>query len=233
MNEIFLQSPSTTAIAWGTGDSPPPYKNIGLPLPPHVVYLSIPPYSTSGSYLLLDTELGVVVEVRQDGTRMMPPEEYDVLPEHQKWMAHETLPAKDFFSRESQRLRKLVYVPVPRPSGEPRFYHRSTTHLDEAELLEIEDEYDADQKVDSDYSPSDDAEEEGATDLPEEGTLMFDSSEDEDDDAEDLEISDKELEALRADAEQEVTVPNQITASLGRWEPIELSQDTIVSLAEL
>lgn len=186
-----------------------------------MVYLSQTPFSTGCSYILLDTVLGNIVEFNKDGGPL-PWEEYEGLPEDQKWKAHETLSAIDFFARESERLRRLVYMPVPTPRGNPRFLYRAPSSLEEAELLAVEDEYDADQEVDSDYGP-----EEEDIDMHMED-LRLDSS-DEDDSADEACIPDDELEGLKADAEQEMDVPGQVTASLGVWKPVELPRDTLVS----
>lgn len=196
-------------------------------MPTYVVQLTQSPYSQGCSILLLDTQSGNIVDYRQDGAKLsMPWEEYEQLPDVQKWTAYRSVPAKEFFFWESQRLRKLVYMPVPTFGNrkEPRFIYRAKNALEEDELFAVDDEYDADQEVDPDFIP----EQKNAVDDLSIEDLHLSSSDDEDVNDED-EISEEELEGLKADAEQEIDVPGQITASLSRWEPKELPQDTLVS----
>lgn len=206
---------------------PEPYKTVNIPLPAHVIYLGVPSHSTGGSYLLLDTELGDIVEIDQDGfSLMLDQEQYDALAEDQRWMAHWTLSAEDFFARETRRLEKLVYVPVPssEAAGEPSFYLRATTSEQEAQLLTVEDEYDANQELDPDFGKED-----GDTTMDD---LTLDTSSSEDDQVEndeDMEVPSDELDGLRTDADEELDVPGQITANLSSWTPENLPQETLVS----
>ncbi|KAF2126303.1 hypothetical protein P153DRAFT_369638 [Dothidotthia symphoricarpi CBS 119687] len=199
VNDFYLSRTSTT-------DQPkPPY------LPPHVIYIG-QGYSEAKEYLLLDTELGKIVSYPNYGGDFAPPnltfDEYEALAPERKWKAHPTLPLKAFFERASTRLKRLVYIPVPCRRRGPSFHFRAEWPAEEAALLAVEDEFDAeheanddyfDNENDDDYVDNENDDEQDEIDLED---LRLSGDEDGGEDEAEDEVSDDEMEWLRHDAEQ-------------------------------
>ncbi|KAH7360207.1 hypothetical protein BKA65DRAFT_180671 [Rhexocercosporidium sp. MPI-PUGE-AT-0058] len=117
-------------------------QSFGLPLlPGHCVYLA-----RAGSYLntslILDTESGTVIEyslMANDITVSM--EEYERLPEEDRWKAHPAIPVVELFDSWARKYEKLVWMLVPNPIGQPvtgRFYSRAAFKAEEEALLQQE-----------------------------------------------------------------------------------------------
>ena len=174
--------------------------------PEHVVLIALPPLRHD-YYLLLDTKLGSITEygAMQETMILRPYEKYEALPDADKWMAHSTMSAEDFFGRESQRLERLVYMPIPTTHGDHVCYYRALSANHEAELLAVEDEEWGSERGqrerDLDYDDGSGSETEDSDDS---------------DQNKDEEISDNELDALLVDTE---TYSDQPGASLGIWKP--------------
>jgi len=191
-------------------------------LPPHVVYIGQGHYE-GYSYLLLDTQLGHIVHLWNYGEQhLLSHEEYAALPMEEKWMAHPTLPAKVFFEQECTRLRRLVYMPVPSRYG-PKFYERAETARDEAELLAVEDEFEADHEADSDYCMSENSDTSDGLDLED---LEIGSDKDDSGEDSDSLVYETEIDWLRNDAEHGDYQPG---ASLRSWKAKDLPEETVVS----
>lgn len=185
VNDFYLSRTSAT-------DQPkPPY------LPPHVIYIG-QGYNEAKEYLLLDTELGQIVSYPNYGGDFAPPnltfDEYEALAPEEKWKAHPTLPLKAFFEQASARLKRLVYMPVPCRRRDPSFHFRAEWPAEEAALLAVEDEFDAEHEADDDYVENENDDEQDETDLED---LRLSGDEDRED-----EVPDDEMEWLRHDAEQ-------------------------------
>ncbi|KAK3674231.1 hypothetical protein LTR78_005700 [Recurvomyces mirabilis] len=173
----------------------PPY------LPPHVIYIG-QGYNEAKEYLLLDTELGHIVSYPNHGGDFAPSDltldEYEALAPEQKWKAHPTLPLRAFFERESNRLKRLVYMPVPCRRRNPSFHFRAEWPAEEAALLAIEDEFDAEHEADDDYVEDENDEEQDEMDLEE---LRLSRDEERGPDEAEDEVPNDEMEWLRHDAE--------------------------------
>lgn len=174
----------------------PPY------LPPHVIYIG-QGYNEATEYLLLDTNLGQIIIYPNYGGGFAHPnlmyDEYEALAPEEKWKAHPALPLKAFFDRESTRLKRLVYMPVPCRRKNPSFRFRAQSPAEEAALLALEDEYDADHEADDDYTESESDDEQDEMGMED---LHLSDDEDQDEDEADDKISDDEIEWLRHDAEE-------------------------------
>ncbi|KZV81332.1 hypothetical protein EXIGLDRAFT_613040 [Exidia glandulosa HHB12029] len=109
------------------------------PLPAHCVYLT---HSVDhlGTSLILDTNEGTITEFSHAGSHLtVPYEEYEALPETEKWKAHRTLPAAELLARWAERYDKLVWMLVPNPVRQPttgRFYSRAEFELEEEDLVQ-------------------------------------------------------------------------------------------------
>jgi hypothetical protein len=171
-------------------------------LPPHVIYIG-QGYVEAREYLLLDTELGNIVSYPNHGGGFAPPsltlDEYEALAPEQKWKAHPTLPLEAFFERECVRLKRLVYMAVPCRRENPSFHFRAESPAEEAALLAVEDEFDAEHEADDDYGESENDEEQDDMDLED---LRLSGDEDFGQHKAGNEISDNEVQWLRHDAEQ-------------------------------
>lgn len=103
------------------------------PLPAHCVYLARRE-DYLGRDLILDTSNGAVTEFASDNTSV-PYDEYEALPEAEKWRAHRTVPLTELLDAWIRMYEKLGLVVAPNPIGQPvagRFYSRpdDTTHGD-------------------------------------------------------------------------------------------------------
>lgn len=130
-----------------------------------------------------------------DDTVLMPYDEYEALPEDEKWMAHETLPATQWFARETARLRHLLYIPVlPRPGhGTVEFYYRCSILQMESVLIAADEETVLGGQDDGVYVEAD-----GGSESDESSSDTLD-----DDDA----ISDTELLDIERDADTPLQTP--------------------------
>lgn len=190
INAFYLSRTSAT-------DQPkPPY------LPPHVIYIG-QGYNEATECLLLDTKLGQIIIYPNYGGGFAHPnltyDEYGTLAPEEKWKAHPSVSLKAFFDREFTRLKRLVYMPVPCRHRNPSFCFRAQSLAEEAALLALEDEFDADHEADDDYSENESDDEQNEMDLED---LQLSDDEEQDEDEADDEISDDEIEWLRHDAEE-------------------------------
>ncbi|KAI1653407.1 hypothetical protein F4813DRAFT_256030 [Daldinia decipiens] len=112
------------------------------PLPAQCVYLACS-VDREGTSLILDTDKGTITEFCHTGTYItMPEEEYEALPEEEKWKAHRTSPIRRFLDVWTQRYEKLVWMLIPNPIGQPttgRFYSRADTSA-ELDVLTLEEQ---------------------------------------------------------------------------------------------
>jgi hypothetical protein len=185
VNTFYLSRVSAT-------DQPkPPY------LPPHVIYIG-QGYDEATEYLLLDTELGQIISYPNYSGGFahsnMTFDEYEALAPEEKWKAHPTLALKAFFDRELTRLKRLVYMPVPCRRRNPSFYFRAQSPTEEAALLALQDEFDADHEADDDYHENESDDGRNEMDLED---LQLSDDEDQDEDG-----ADDDIEWLRHDAEE-------------------------------
>ncbi|KAI0192117.1 hypothetical protein EV127DRAFT_427474 [Xylaria flabelliformis] len=96
------------------------------PLPAHCVYLARRA-DYLGRDLVLDTSNGAVTEFASDNITI-PYDEYEMLPEAERWRAHQTLPLAELLDKWSRMYEELVWMFVPNPIERPdmvRFYNRS------------------------------------------------------------------------------------------------------------
>jgi hypothetical protein len=111
--------------------------------------------------LILNTDEGTVTEFCQVGSHItVPYEEYEALPEVEKWMAHRTTPIKKFFENWTKKYEKLVWMLVPNPIGRPvtgRFYNRAVSSPEE-EILVRQEQLESLHVQDDDSSGHDDRE---------------------------------------------------------------------------
>ncbi|KAI1407236.1 hypothetical protein F5Y13DRAFT_133565 [Hypoxylon sp. FL1857] len=109
------------------------------PLPAYCVYLTHS-VDREGTSLILDTNKGTTTEYTHTGSHIIVScEEYDALPESDKWKVHRTSPITEFFDSWTRKYEKLVWMLVPNPIGQPttgRFYSRAETRVEEEELVE-------------------------------------------------------------------------------------------------
>lgn len=109
------------------------------PSPAHCLYFTQSADHLDTS-LILDTDQGTITEFSRAGSHItvVPLEEYDALPEMEKWKAYRTLPAAEFLGRWTRRFGGLVWMLVPNPVGQPatgRFYSRAGVEAEEEEEL--------------------------------------------------------------------------------------------------
>ncbi|KAI1101395.1 hypothetical protein F4804DRAFT_11893 [Jackrogersella minutella] len=107
------------------------------PLPAHCVYLAHS-FDREGPSLILDTNEGTLTEFYRTGSHItINDEDYEALPEPDKWKAHRTSPITEFLDTWARRYEKLVWMLAPNPSGRPmtgRFYSRAKSSAEEEEL---------------------------------------------------------------------------------------------------
>ena len=126
-------------------------------------------------------------------------DEYEALAPEEKWKAHPSVSLKAFFDREFSRLKRLVYMPVPCRRRKPSFCFRAQSPAEEAALLVLEDEFDADHEADDDYFENESDDEQDETNMKD---LQLSDDEDQDEDEADDDISYDEIEWLRHDAKE-------------------------------
>ncbi|KAI0139055.1 hypothetical protein F4776DRAFT_617889 [Hypoxylon sp. NC0597] len=111
------------------------------PLPAYCVYLTHS-LDREGTSLILDTNEGTIIEFSHIGSHItVPYEEYEALPDADKWKAHRTSPIAEFLDSWTRRYEKLVWMIVPNPISQPttgRFYSRAETSAEEEELVRQE-----------------------------------------------------------------------------------------------
>ncbi|KAI3328386.1 hypothetical protein F4824DRAFT_413095 [Ustulina deusta] len=96
------------------------------PLPSHCVYLACREDS-QGTDLILDASNGAVTEFAR-GNELVPYEEYQALPESERWRAHPTAPLTELLGRWTRMYKELKLLVSPNPIKQPlavRFYTRS------------------------------------------------------------------------------------------------------------
>ncbi|KAI0122779.1 hypothetical protein F4814DRAFT_409881 [Daldinia grandis] len=107
------------------------------PLPTHCIYLTRS-VDREGTSLILDTNEGTITEFCNTGSYIaLPEEEYEALPEKDKWKAHRTSPIKNLLDAWTRRYEKLVWMLIPNPIGQPttgRFYSRADTNAEQDKL---------------------------------------------------------------------------------------------------
>ncbi|TGJ83731.1 hypothetical protein E0Z10_g5021 [Xylaria hypoxylon] len=98
------------------------------PLPSHCVYLARREDSL-GTDLILDTGNGAVTEFARDN-ESMPYEEYQALPELERWRAHPTTPLAELLDKWTRMYKGLKLMVSPNPIKGPvavRFYVQPET----------------------------------------------------------------------------------------------------------
>ncbi|KAI0116544.1 hypothetical protein GGR51DRAFT_555568 [Nemania sp. FL0031] len=99
-------------------------------LPSHCVYLTHS-VDREGLNLILDTVEGTITEYSHVGYHItVSNEEYEALPEAERWRAHRTTPVVQFFESWRRKFERLVWMLVPNPIGQPatgRFYSRGAS----------------------------------------------------------------------------------------------------------
>ncbi|KAI1387235.1 uncharacterized protein F4822DRAFT_277072 [Hypoxylon trugodes] len=117
---------------WGKG------REEYLALPPHCVYLAHS-VDREGTSLILNTDEGTITEYSITGGHItVIYEEFDALPEADKWKVYRTTPVTEFFEGWTQRYQKLVWMLTPSTrSGETMgtLYSRADNTPQEEELL--------------------------------------------------------------------------------------------------
>ncbi|KAI1109679.1 hypothetical protein F5Y14DRAFT_394239 [Nemania sp. NC0429] len=96
------------------------------PLPSHCVYLARRE-DYLGRDLILDTRNGAVTEFASDNVSVSQ-DEYEALPEAEKWRAHRTVPLTELLEAWTRTYEELGFMVAPNPIGRPatgRFYSRS------------------------------------------------------------------------------------------------------------
>ncbi|KAI0432397.1 hypothetical protein F5Y09DRAFT_149316 [Xylaria sp. FL1042] len=119
----LLIYPGTIPICYR--DDETSYKEQMYPLPAHCVYLARRA-DYLGSDLILDTSNGAVTEFSLDNA-LIPEDEYERLPEAEKWRAHPTVPLAELLGKWTLMYEELDWMVVPNPIGQPetgRFYRR-------------------------------------------------------------------------------------------------------------
>ncbi|KAI0016286.1 hypothetical protein F4780DRAFT_783341 [Xylariomycetidae sp. FL0641] len=110
-------------------------------LPAHCINLT-QGVGREGMCLILDVDAGTVTEFSHaDAPITIPYDEYENLPEEDRWRAHVTTPVVDFFTAWTHRYRRLVWMLTPNPVGQPttgRFYNRADSRAEEEELARSE-----------------------------------------------------------------------------------------------
>lgn len=90
--------------------------------------------------MILDTNEGTITEFYHTGSHItVPYEEYEALPEAEKWKAHRTRPTTELLDNWTQRYEKLVWMLVPNPIRQPvtgRFYSRAVSSAEEELLVQ-------------------------------------------------------------------------------------------------
>ncbi|KAH8658314.1 hypothetical protein BX600DRAFT_514813 [Xylariales sp. PMI_506] len=108
------------------------------PLPAHCVYLTRS-VDHLGISLILDTNEGTLTEYTHSESHVTVSwEEYDALPDSEKWKGHYTAPIVEFLDAWTRRYEMLVWMLVPNPVRQPttgRFYTRANSRPIEEELL--------------------------------------------------------------------------------------------------
>jgi hypothetical protein len=108
-------------------------------LPAYCIYLTRS-VDREGTNLIIDTNEGTITEYSHTGSHITKIcEDYEALPEAEKWRAHRTTPITELFNTWSQRYEKLVWMLVPNPIGQPttgRFYSRAESNAEEEILQE-------------------------------------------------------------------------------------------------
>ncbi|KAI0798291.1 hypothetical protein GGR55DRAFT_684788 [Xylaria sp. FL0064] len=129
---LHRSSPSTGQLLIYPGtipichrDSEAPYQEQMYPLPAHCVYLARRA-DYLGRDLILDTSNGTVTEFSYDNP-LLPEDEYEMLPEAERWRAHPTVPIPELLCKWTRMYEELDWMVVPNPIGQPetgRFYKR-------------------------------------------------------------------------------------------------------------
>ncbi|KAI1734036.1 hypothetical protein F4680DRAFT_454317 [Xylaria scruposa] len=102
-------------------------------LPSHCVYLAHRDDS-KGTDLILDASNGTVTEFGLYNS-MVPHEEYETLPEAERWRAHPTTPLTELLDKWTRMYRQLSLLVTPNPVKCPtavRFYIRSEDEANDA-----------------------------------------------------------------------------------------------------
>lgn len=100
------------------------------PLPSHCVYLAQRDDS-QGTDLILDASSGAVTEFSSNNRITVPYEEYEMLPEAERWRVHPTSPLPELLDRWAQMYRQLNLLVSPNPIKRPcavnfRFHEKPT-----------------------------------------------------------------------------------------------------------
>lgn len=130
----WMIGPDTHAVTYCDGEVYDEQLDKIQPTPGHCIWLASPADTEDGAALLLDVEnggffvsrlptiimkktanyfLGTITEysVRSNRNVCLDAEQYDALPLEDRWMAHSTLPATDFFRTWTNKYKKLEWMP--------------------------------------------------------------------------------------------------------------------------
>jgi hypothetical protein len=110
------------------------------PLPDYCVYLTRG-VDREGTALILDTREGIITDMGPRSRIEVSYDEYEALPLAERWKKHRRTPIKEFMQAWTERYRKLVWMLVPNPIGQPtsgRFYTRAQQLPTEEELLRLQ-----------------------------------------------------------------------------------------------
>ncbi|KAI1421306.1 hypothetical protein F5Y12DRAFT_718569 [Xylaria sp. FL1777] len=126
----LLIYPGTVPFCYHDGEGW--YSEELYPLPAHCVYLARRA-DYLGTDLILDTSNGAVTKFSM-GNTSVPYDEYEALPEAEKWRAHSTVPLAELLDEWTRMYKELDWMSTPNPIGQPetgRFYKRpDLTELD-------------------------------------------------------------------------------------------------------
>ncbi|KAI0149470.1 hypothetical protein GGR57DRAFT_504651 [Xylariaceae sp. FL1272] len=107
------------------------------PLPPHCVYLAVHE-DYLGTDLILDADKGTVTEFAM-GNYSVSFEEYEALPQAERWRAHTTATVGDFTERWNRMYTEFKWLIAPNPIAQPvvvRFYDRPSHTADEDAVVD-------------------------------------------------------------------------------------------------
>jgi hypothetical protein len=116
-------------------------------LPSHCVYLARREDS-QGTDLILDAHTGAVTEFAV-ANELVPYDEYELLPESEKWRAHPTMPLTELLGKWARIYRELSLLVSPNPIGQPvavRFHVRREEAINADVVYEGGSELDREQK---------------------------------------------------------------------------------------
>lgn len=149
----WMIGPDTVEIAYCDGELYDSVLDGIQPVPGHCIWLS-DLESRDGTALLLDTHAGTITEWTSLGHRIIVDyEEYEKIPLPDKWMAHATMDAIEFFKLWKRKFERLLWMPIYNPrgrAGTAEWYIIAETTDDEADMLESDDDFEPDSESEED-----------------------------------------------------------------------------------